>query len=155
MIIKKYKKFIDQRGYFSKLVSISFVKVNNIKKIKEINFSYSRKKGTIRGLHYQSGKFKETKIIYVLRGKIFDVSINLKNNKIKSTVLSASSKKFIVIKENFAHGFQTLSDNTCVLYVNTKEHNKTYERRINPFSKELYIKWPIKKYIISKKDLIA
>lgn len=155
MNIKKYKKFIDKRGYFSKLVSIAFVKVNNIKKIKEINFSYSKKKGTIRGLHYQSGKFKETKIIYVLRGKIFDVSVNLKNNKIKSTVLSASSKKFLIIKENFAHGFQTLSDNTYVLYVNTKEHNKINERRINPFSKELNIKWPIKNHIISKKDLKA
>jgi len=75
--------------------------------------------------------------------------------KIKSTVLSASSKKFLVIKENFAHGFQTLSDNTFVLYVNTKEHNKLFERRINPFDKEINIKWPIKKYIISKKDLSA
>jgi dTDP-4-dehydrorhamnose 3,5-epimerase len=155
MIIKKYKKFIDKRGHFSKLVSISFIKINNIKKIKEINFSYSKKKGTIRGLHYQSGKFKETKIIYVLRGKIFDVSLNLKNNKTKSSVLSASSKKFIVIKENFAHGFQTLKDNTCVLYVNTKEHNKVFERRINPFNKRINIKWPIKKYIISKKDLLS
>ena len=155
MIIKNYKKFIDKRGYFSKLVSISFIKINNIKKIKEINFSFSKKKGTIRGLHYQSGKFKETKIIYVLRGKIFDVSLNLKNNKTKSSVLSASSKKFIVIKENFAHGFQTLQDNTCVLYVNTKEHNKVFEKRINPFSKKINIKWPIKKYIISKKDLLS
>jgi dTDP-4-dehydrorhamnose 3,5-epimerase len=155
MFIKKYKKFKDKRGYFSKLASISFFKNCNIKKIKEINFSYSKKKGTIRGLHYQSGKFKETKIIYVLIGSIFDVSINLKNNKTKSTVLSASSKKFLVIKENFAHGFQTLSDNTFVLYVNTKEHNKLFERRINPFDKEINIKWPIKKYIISKKDLSA
>lgn len=155
MIIKKYQKFIDRRGYFSKLMSISFVKINNIEKIKEINFSYSKKKGTIRGLHHQTGKFKETKIIYVLRGKIFDVSLNLKNKKIKSTILSASSKKFIIIKKNFAHGFQTLQDNTCVLYVNTKEYNNVFEKRINPFNKEINIKWPIKKYIISKKDFLA
>ena len=155
MIIKNYKKIIDKRGYFSKLVSISFININKIKKIKEINFSYSKKKGTIRGLHYQTGRYKETKIIYVLRGMIFDVSLNLKNNKIKSRVLSETSKKFIIIKENFAHGFQTLQDNTCVLYVNTKEHNKLFERRINPFDKKINIKWPIKKYIISKKDLSA
>ena len=155
MIIKNYKKIIDKRGYFSKLVSIYFININKIKKIKEINFSYSKKKGTIRGLHYQTGRYKETKIIYVLRGMIFDVSLNLKNNKIKSRVLSETSKKFIIIKENFAHGFQTLQDNTCVLYVNTKEHNKLFERRINPFDKKINIKWPIKKYIISKKDLSA
>ncbi len=155
MIIKNYKKIIDKRGYFSKLVSISFININKIKKIKEINFSYSKKKGTIRGLHYQTGRYKETKIIYVLRGMIFDVSLNLKNNKLKSRILSETSKKFIIIKENFAHGFQTLQDNTCVLYVNTKEHNKLFERRINPFDKEINIKWPIKKYIISKKDLSA
>ena len=153
MIIKNYNIFRDTRGFFAKLASYNFIKSH--KKIREINFSFSKKKGTIRGLHYQSGKFKETKIIYVLRGKIFDVSLNLKNNKIKTSTLSASSKKFVVINENFAHGFQTLQNNTYVLYVNTKEHNQFFERRINPFNKELNIKWPIKKYIISKKDLSA
>lgn len=150
MIIKKYKKINDHRGFFAKLVSDKISK--KIKAIKEINISYTEKKGTIRGLHYQTAKFKETKVIFVLKGKIFDVSVNLKNYKVKTKILSEKNNNFIIIPENFAHGFQALEDNTTIIYANTQIYKKNFERTINPFEKNLKIKWPIKKYIISKKD---
>ena len=153
MIVKKYKKINDHRGFFAKLVSDKISK--KIKKIKEINISYTEKKGTIRGLHYQTGKFKETKIIIVIKGKIFDVSVNLKNYKVKTKILSEKSNNFIIIPENFAHGFQALEDNTIIIYANTQVYKKKFEKIINPLDTNLNIKWPLKKYILSKKDASA
>lgn len=153
MIIKSYKKVKDNRGFFAKLISGEITK--RIKKIKEVNISYSKKKGTIRGLHFQTGKFKETKVIFVLKGKIFDVSVNLKDKKVKTYILDEKKNNYIIIKENFAHGFQSLEDDTIIIYANTEIYNKKYEKIINPFNRDLKIKWPIKKFIISKKDVLA
>ncbi len=151
MKIYKYNKKEDNRGYFSKLLSVKNKKLIG-KNILEVNLSYNKKKGTIRGLHYQIGNFKETKIIYVLNGKIFDVEVNLKNHKVTSKILSHKNNNFIVIKENCAHGFQTLVDNTILLYLHSKPYDKKTEKTLNVFSKEFKINWPIKKYIISNKD---
>lgn len=151
MDVLKYLVNKDNRGFFSKLLS----KKNKLilgKNIQEINLSFNEKKGTIRGLHYQVGKHKETKIIYVLKGKIFDVEVNLKNLKVTTKVLSEMNNEFIIIKENCAHGFQVLQNKTILLYLHTKPYNKKFERNINVFDKKLNIKWPIKKFIISKKD---
>ena len=154
MKIYKYVTKKDKRGYFSKLLSNH--NKNLIKRnIQEINLSYNNKKGTIRGLHYQSGSFKETKIIYVLKGKIFDVEVNLKTLKVKSKILSENQKQFIVLNEDCAHGFQTLKNNTILLYLHSKRYNKKYEKTLNVFDKRINIKWPLKKTIISKKDNIS
>jgi dTDP-4-dehydrorhamnose 3,5-epimerase len=153
MILKKHKKTKDHRGFFSKLISEKLS--NKLKKIKEINLSYTKKKGTIRGLHYQEGKFKETKVIFVIKGKILDISVNLKNYKVKSKILCEKKNNFLIIPENFAHGFQTLEDNTIIIYANTQVYKKKFEKILSPFNENLKIKWPIKKYIISKKDARA
>lgn len=147
----------DKRGLFSKLLSYVQNKKLLKKKIKEVNFSISKKKGTLRGLHYQVGKYKETKVIYCLSGRIFDVAVNVNKkstNYLKKQINLIDSKKknFLIIPENYAHGFQALQNNTIILYLSTNCHNLKYERRINPFDKNLKIKWPIKKVIISKKD---
>ena len=151
MNVIEYSVKKDKRGFFSKLLSKKNKKMLK-KNIQEINLSFNKKKGTIRGLHFQIGKYKETKIIYILKGKIFDVEVNLKNLKVTSKILSEKDNKFIVIKENFAHGFQVLKNNTTLLYLHTKPYNKKFERTINVFDKKLNIKWPLKKFIISKKD---
>ena len=148
MILKKHKKTKDHRGFFAKLISEKMS--NKLKKIKEINLSYTKKKGTIRGLHYQVGKFKETKVIFVIKGKILDVSVNLKNYKVKSKILSEKKNNFLIIPEDFAHGFQTLEDNTIIIYANTQVYKKKFEKTLSPFNENLKIKWPIKNITISK-----
>jgi dTDP-4-dehydrorhamnose 3,5-epimerase len=153
-----YIKIKDKRGCFAKLLSD-----NNCKKIfkkdriTEINLSINNKKGTIRGMHYQIGKCKEKKVIYCLQGKVFDVAININKNskqylKTQTNILTEKSKKYIVIPEDYAHGFQTLKNNTILLYLHSKPFNKRYERRLNPLNKIFKINWPIKNIIISQKD---
>ncbi len=150
----------DKRGFFSKLLSeINNKKILKNEKIVEVNYSYNLNKGTIRGFHYQIGKFKEKKIIFCLTGKILDISINVdkksKNyNKIYQFVLDEKNNKFLVVPKNYAHGFQVLKKNTILIYLHTAKYSKKYERSINPIDNNLKnkIKWPLKITKISNKD---
>jgi dTDP-4-dehydrorhamnose 3,5-epimerase len=153
-----YIKKEDKRGSFTKLLSFkNYKKIFKKEKIIELNLSINKKKGTIRGMHYQVGKFKEKKVIYCLQGKVFDVAININKNskqylKTQTNTLTDKSKKYIVIPEDYAHGFQTLENNTILLYLHSKSFNRKYERRLNPLNKIFEINWPIKNIIISQKD---
>ena len=156
MKIFNFKKLSDKRGFFKKLISKKFLNRNIKDKIEEVNLSFNKKKGTVRGFHYQTGSFKEDKIIFILSGKILDVSINLNekriNKKVIKKILSSNVNKGIIIPKNFAHGFQTLEDNTLILYLHTKKFNPKYEKTINPINNDLNFVWPLKVSNISKKD---
>lgn len=147
----KIKKINDIRGSFLKILSYKQKKKILNNQISEINISINKKKGTIRGMHYQS-RFKEKKIVFCLKGKVVDYCINVKNNKKYKFFLDEKDKDFLFVPENFAHGFQTLKKDTILIYVHSNLYSKKYEKSINPFSKKINIKWPIKKYVISKKD---
>ena len=158
--IYRFKLNRDTRGFFSKLLS----KKNNKKilkneKIIEINYSFNKKIGTIRGMHYQIGKLKEKKIIYCLTGKILDVSVNLdkktKNRKIFKFILDEKKNNFLVIPKNYAHGYQVLKKNTTLIYLHTMEYSKKFERNFNPIVNDFNIRWPLKVSNISTKDKSA
>lgn len=155
----KFVTFKDKRGFFSKLLSnVNNKKILKKDKIVEVNYSFNKSVGTVRGFHYQIGKYKEKKIIYCLKGKILDVSINLekktKNKKIFKFILDEKKNKFLVIPKNYAHGYQVLKKNTSLIYIHTTEYNKKYERTINPLNNEYFkkINWPFKISKISNKD---
>ena len=154
----KYKTIKDQRGYFKKFFS-EFQ--NNLvmkkEKIKEINYSINNKRGTLRGFHYQIGKYKEIKIIFCVKGKILDVSINMNKKsknykKIYKFILDEKKKYFLLIPKYHAHGFQTLKKNTNLLYLHSERYNKKFEKKINPLKNNLNIKWPLKISSISSSD---
>jgi dTDP-4-dehydrorhamnose 3,5-epimerase len=154
--IYRFNKYKDKRGFFLKLLSnIQNKKILKNEKILEINCSFNKTKGTVRGLHYQIGKFKEIKLVYCLTGKILDMSINVdkksKNyNKIYKFILDEKKNNFISIPKNYAHGFQVLKRNTTLIYFHTAKYKKKFERGINPFQNKF--KWPLKISKISKKD---
>ena len=117
----------------------------------------SKKKGTLRGFHLQRKPFEETKIIYCNKGKIYDVIIDLrKNSKTylkKQTVILEPLKFGLIIPKGCAHAYQTMQNNSEVLYLTDNTYSKFSEIVINPTQKKFEIKWPIKKKIISKKDV--
>ena len=145
--------FKDNRGYFSKIAHKEFF-LNENYKIKQQNISFSKRAGTIRGMHFQKNKHKEIKIVTCLNGKIYDVLIDLRKNsktyKKKFIFKLYDSKKSLIVPEGFAHGFQTLTDNCLVSYLHTNYYKPKHEVTINPL--KLNINWPIKKITISKKD---
>lgn len=149
-IIKK-KSFKDVRGYFLELYKKKIIK-------KEIPFyciSYS-KKNILRGLHLQTQN-TQAKYISVLKGKIIDIAIDLRKNsntfgKHFKIVLSEKNLKSIYIPEGFAHGFFTLEKENYLLYGCSDYRNKNAEVGIKYNDKDLKIKLPSKKIIISQKD---
>ena len=148
----------DNRGNFSKNFSISILKQKKINfLIKEINTSYNIKKGTIRGLHYLDYIKKEFKIIHCLKGRIFDVFVDLRKSsrtygKWKSKILDERVNSLILIPPGVAHGYQTLTDNSTVLYYTSSIYKKKYDKGINPFDKKINISWPLDVTEISKRD---
>ena len=152
------EKKIDKRGFFARAYCKEFLEKKLSKQISQINFSFSKKKGTTRGLHYQSKPFQEIKIIYCLKGKIFDVVLDLRKNsktygKYFSLVLCAGERNGIIIPEGCAHGFQSLQNNTEIIYFSTSKFSPNHEKGIIYNDRNIGIKWPLKPTVISDKDL--
>ena len=145
------KKFSDKRGHFRELLKEN--KTNN--KFPFIVASFS-KKNVIRGLHIQLKK-SQGKYISVLKGKIFDVAVDLRKKsntygKYFGCILSEKNSKSIYIPPGFAHGFCALDKENYIIYSCTQYRNTNSEVGITYNDKDLKINWPIKKPTISKKD---
>ena len=151
LFLIKNRSFKDNRGYFKELIRENVIN----KKFPFLVMSFS-KKNVIRGLHIQTSN-SQGKFISVLKGKIFDVAIDLRKNsktfgKVYKCVLSEKNNTSIYVPPGFAHGFQALENENYIVYSCTKYRNKKSETTIKFDDKELNIKWPIKKFIISAKD---
>ena len=152
------KRFEDNRGFFSKIFcheELSFF--NNQKPINQINLSFTKNEGSIRGLHYQTKPYGETKIINCLRGKIFDVAVDLRPKsdtflEYFSIELSENSNDSLLIPEGFAHGFQTLTKSVEMIYFHSMPYNENYEAGINAFDKNININWPKRTADMSERD---
>jgi len=151
LIIIQNNIFNDGRGYFKELL----LEKNLKKKFPFLVMSYS-KKNILRGLHLQKQN-SQGKFISVIKGKIFDVALDLRNNsktygKYFSIILSEKNSKSVYIPPGFAHGFCTLDKENYIIYSCTKYRDKKSEIGIKYDDKEIKIKWPIKKPILSSKD---
>jgi dTDP-4-dehydrorhamnose 3,5-epimerase len=152
--IKIFKSNIykDNRGFFKE--------VYKKRELKNKQFIFhctsSSKKNILRGLHLQI-KNPQAKFLTVVKGRIFDVAVDLRKNsktfgKYFSITLSNKSYSSIYVPEGFAHGFYSLDKENIVYYGCSNYREKNYEVGILWNDKDLKIKWPAKKPIISKKD---
>lgn len=151
-------KNIDHRGYFFNIFDGTYYFQNFHKKsIKQINISENKERGTIRGLHYQSEPFSDNKIVTCIKGKIYDVVLDL---RVKSKTfgmcekfeLSEKNNLILHIPKNCAHGYQTLQKDTIILYLHSQIYKKKHDKGYYALDKNLNINWPIKKKIMSDKD---
>ena len=152
LIVIKNKKYNDKRGYFKELLREN--KIN--KKFPFIVMSYS-KKNVIRGLHLQQIN-SQGKFVSVIKGSIYDVVIDMRKKSKTfgekfSIILNEKNSKSLYVPEGFAHGFCTLDKENYVIYSCTKYQNKESEIGVKFDDKTLKINWPIKKPILSKKDM--
>ena len=159
VLVIKLTKFKDRRGYFTEVYNQEKFDKLVKKKVKLVqdNISLSRS-GTIRGLHYQTKPFEQGKLVTVLKGKIFDVAVDIRKNsksygKYFSIILSEKNNKQLWIPAGFAHGFMALVDKTIVKYNTSKRYSPKHERSLLWNDQKINIKWPdLKTKIISKKD---
>lgn len=149
---------IDKRGYFTRIFCRNKFKKNGINfKIVQVNRSLTKKKGTIRGLHFQKKPRAEDKIICCIKGAIYDVAVDLRKksptySQWVAVELSEDNKKMFLIPKGFAHGFQTLTDNCEVLYFMSEYYSPKYGSGIRWNDSLFNIKWPTKNPILSEKD---
>jgi dTDP-4-dehydrorhamnose 3,5-epimerase len=114
-------------------------------------------KGTLRGMHYQVAPRAETKLVRCTRGAIYDVIIDLRGEsptykQYVSEVLSSSNYKALFIPEGFAHGFQTLEDNSEVFYQMSEFYSPEHQRGLRYNDPAFRISWPIEATVISDRD---
>ena len=149
----------DERGFFTRVWDKKLYEEKGLNsELLQISFSHSKKKGTLRGMHFQKKPFEETKLVRCTKGKIFDVIIDLRPEsstykKWFSIELSADNLQTLYIPEGFAHGFQTLEDECEVCYHMSNWFSSDHARGIRYDDEEFNIEWPIKNPIISEKDL--
>lgn len=148
----------DNRGFFARSFCRNEFKRRGLNPdIAQCSISFNRKKGTLRGMHYQIFEYAEDKVVMCVKGAIYDVIIDLRRDSVTrgkwfSVELKADNYKMIYVPKGFAHGFQALKSDTVVLYQISEFYALESSGGIkwdDPFFK---IKWPIEKTIISEKD---
>ncbi len=152
------KKLEDDRGFFGRAWCKQEFEENGLNgNIRQINTSYTHKKGTIRGMHYQIDPFQETKFMRCTKGRIYDVIIDLRSDsptfmKWIGHELSEKNCRMVYVPGNFAHGFVTLEDHCEVYYPVTEFYTPGSERGIRYDDPAFNIDWPVDVEIVSEKD---
>ena len=139
----------DSRGYLERLFCTEELQtLIEGKLIVQINHTFTAKRGTVRGMHFQHPPHTETKFVACLRGDVFDVAVDVRRDSPSflqwhGELLSADNHKTLVIPEGFAHGFQTLTDHCEILYFHTAAYQSDAESGLNAQDPRLTIHWPL------------
>jgi len=157
VILIEPKVFEDGRGFFMETYKMPDFVAAGIK-LDFVQENHSRSgKGVLRGLHYQNPPFAQGKLVRAIRGKIFDVAVDIRKGsptwgKWVSTVLSEENKKMLFVPAGLAHGFCVLSTVAEVIYKTTSVYSAESEAGIIWNDEDLNIEWPVRKPILSEKD---
>jgi len=150
--------FTDERGLFARTYcKREFEEIGHTKEFVQLNHSLTVKKGAIRGMHFQYPPHSEIKLIRCVAGKVLDVLVDLRPDsetflQHATVELSEENLKMIYIPEGFAHGFQTLQENSVLLYHHTAFYTPGVEGGLRYDDPRLNIAWPLEPTMVSKKD---
>jgi len=148
----------DDRGWFGRFYcKKDFKEIGHEKEWVQMNHSSTKKKGSIRGMHFQLSPFKEIKLVKCVAGAVFDVIIDVRKGsptflKWFAQELSAFNRKMLYIPEGFAHGFQTLTDDCDLIYLHSEYYVPNVEGGIRYNDPKLNIEWPLIPTVISERD---
>ncbi len=158
LLIVQRKTIEDHRGFFSRFYCADEFRAFGLDKpIAQINHTLTRRKGAIRGLHFQRPPYAETKLVSCLFGEIFDVAVDLRRDsptflKWHGVILSALNRQSLLIPEGFAHGFQALTEKCELIYLHTSAYRPESEGALNVVDPKLRIAWPLMIAEISERD---
>lgn len=150
--------FSDDRGLFARTYcQREFAAIGHHQEFVQFNHSRSNYKGTLRGMHFQHAPHAEIKLIRCIQGSVWDVIIDLRPESATflqyiGVELSAQNMRMIYVPEGFAHGFQTLEDQTELVYHHTSFYEPEHEGGIRYNDPRLNIPWPLEVTVISEKD---
>lgn len=152
------EKIEDQRGFFCRTWCTKVFKEHGLNhNLVQCNISYNKKKGTLRGMHFQVYPHEEAKLVRCTMGAFFDVIIDMRPKSATfmqwvGVELSAVNRKMLYIPEGFAHGFQTLEDNTEVFYQMSEFYYPEAAKGLRWNDPQFNIEWPEDVRTISPKD---
>jgi dTDP-4-dehydrorhamnose 3,5-epimerase len=148
----------DERGFFARTFCKDEFKKHGIDfSCVQCNISNNKKRGTLRGMHYQAAPYEEAKIVSCIRGAIFDVIVDIRPQsetykKWYGTELSAKNHAMLYVPKGFAHGFQTLVDDSEVFYMMSELYHPECAKGVRWDDPEIGIQWLTYPIIISEKD---
>jgi dTDP-4-dehydrorhamnose 3,5-epimerase len=148
----------DERGWFARFYcKTEFAAIGHTKEWVQMNHSFTRDKGALRGLHYQQPPFREIKVVRCIVGSVYDVIIDLRNGSASflqgfGVELSAENRKMLYIPEGFAHGFQVLSENTELIYLHSENYAPGAEGGLRYDDPRLRLAWPLPVTVLSERD---
>lgn len=148
----------DERGFFSRFYcDEEFASHGLNTHWAQMNLSYSRGAGTLRGLHFQRGTAAEVKLVRCLRGRVYDVIVDLREGSDSfghhvGIELDAERRNSIYIPEGFAHGFQTLEDEVELQYLHSQPYSLDKEGGVHLKDPHLAINWPLPPAQMSERD---
>src|SRR5689334_21885099 len=148
----------DERGFFGRSWCQQEFEEHGLNpRLVQCNISFNKQRGTLRGMHYQASPYQEAKLVRCTSGKICDVIIDLRLNSAtfkrwQKIELTKKNHRALYIPEGFAHGFQTLVDNSEVFYQMSEFFHPEVSRGLRWNDPTFGIEWPIEPVIISEKD---
>ena len=148
----------DERGFFARTFCQKEFEANGLNtRLVQCSISYNKRRGTLRGMHYQVAPKAEVKLVRCTKGAINDVIIDLRPDSPTfcqwvAVELNVESYRLLYIPEGFAHGFQTLADDTEVFYQVSEFYAPEYERGIRWNDLKFGINWPMQPTVMSEKD---
>jgi len=152
------ERHTDERGFFARTFCQQEFEAHGLKaEVAQCNVSFNKRKGTLRGMHYQAAPFAEAKLVRCTAGSIYDVIIDLRPASATfkrhfAVELSAENHRMLYIPEDFAHGFQTLEDNAEVFYQMAQRYSAEHARGVRWNDPAFGIEWPKSERIIIERD---
>ncbi len=148
----------DHRGFFARSWCQEEFAAHGLNPgLVQCNVSFNRKRGTLRGLHFQIAPYSEAKLIRCTRGRLFDVVVDLRQDSPTfrewvGVELTAQNRRMVYVPEGMAHGFETLEDETEVFYQMSEFFHPEAARGVRWNDPALAIAWPIAPPVLSDKD---
>lgn len=148
----------DDRGYFARIFCREEFSRHGLKfEAAQCNVSFNRRKGTLRGMHYQIPPKAEAKLVRCTRGAVQDVIVDLRDDSPtfrcwKAVKLTEHDSRMLYVPEGFAHGFQTLEDDSEVCYQMFESYSPEHARGVRWDDPALGIVWPLPNPTLSERD---
>lgn len=158
LLVVTPEPFVDDRGWFARIYDDVIFQQNGMGlEWKQVNHSFTKQRGAIRGLHFQNPPFEEVKMVKCIKGLIWDVAVDCRPDSPTylehfTIELSETNNLMLLIPKGFAHGFQTLEDDCGLIYFHSERHTPNSEGGLRYNDPRLNIQWPLQVSVISERD---
>jgi dTDP-4-dehydrorhamnose 3,5-epimerase len=152
------ERHVDDRGSFARIWCSRELELAGFEsRLAQVSLSSNRRRGTLRGMHYSVAPHAEAKVVRCVRGAVYDVLLDLRPGSATrgtwlSEVISADNGRALCVPEGVAHGFQTLEDDSDVLYAISEFYDPTLARGVRWNDPSFNIQWPDPDPILSTRD---